>query len=236
MATPDTNPSQTPSISSPQTNPLPFYDSNFTTSNTNNTTSNNKNNNESSISSIRQTLKTLLSHLPPALTTALTNLLTLSTQHPHLSTFILSQTLCAAIPLLLFFFGVIITALVAVVIAVVIFVDASQLVLIPVLMMSSVFATVIWGWSWAVYLGGSWVLRVCSGSGQRGREGEGEREVEGRMDWLDEGGTGGGAGETGQKYDRGKDGATTNIKLETADIATELGSVPEKGVGEPSEK
>ncbi|KAJ5833510.1 hypothetical protein N7474_001821 [Penicillium riverlandense] len=256
MATP--NSQSTNSISQPTTS-FPFLppgdDTKTTTDShshndetTTPTTSNNK-----TTDNIHQTLTALLTHLPTQATALLSTTLSLWERYPRLSTFLLSQTLCATFPLLLFVVGATVTTLTAAMIALIVFVDLSQLILIPSLLLSSVFATVLWAWGWAVFFGGRWVLRLCSGEENEGQDG-------GRVEWWG----GRGDDEEGRDKEKEKEKGRDYVKefkekvereekdrkmqrekekekggsvdLAAGTLKSELEGVPEKDVGKPSEK
>ncbi|KAJ5619240.1 hypothetical protein N7510_003224 [Penicillium lagena] len=258
MATPN---SQSTKNTSQPTTTFPFLPPGDDHDHTTNTTTDSPSHNDEATTpttsstnttyTLQQTLTGLLTHLPDQATSLLSTILTLWERYPRLSTFLLSQTVCATFPLLLFVVGATVTTLTAALIALIIFVDLSQLILVPSLLLSSVFATLLWAWGWAVFLGGRWVLRLCSGDGNGGQDGgrvewwgEWEEDVEGRDKEKDKGRDyvrefkekvkqEEKEREMQKKKEREK-GVTGDLGAETP--KGELEGIPEKDVGKPSEK
>ncbi|RHZ48611.1 seipin co-factor family protein [Aspergillus thermomutatus] len=75
--------------------------------------------------------------------------------HPLLTTFLLCQFVCSCIPVTIFLIG----AVVAGGIAVVVFSCFALLVLGPVLVATTVAGAFLWGWGWAAFVVGRWLLR-----------------------------------------------------------------------------
>jgi hypothetical protein len=88
--------------------------------------------------------------------------------HPLLTTFLLCQFVCSCIPVMIFLIG----AMVAGGIAVVVFSCFALLVLGPVLVATTVAGLFLWGWGWATFVVGRWLLRYLSddGDGEKGRQ------------------------------------------------------------------
>ncbi|GIK00303.1 hypothetical protein Aspvir_004325 [Aspergillus viridinutans] len=92
--------------------------------------------------------------------------------HPLLTTFLLCQFVCSCIPVTIFLIG----AVVAGGIAVVVFSCFALLVLGPVLVATTVAGLFLWGWGWATFVVGRWLLRRYlseDGDGEKNREREG---------------------------------------------------------------
>ncbi|GFF61456.1 hypothetical protein IFM61606_07307 [Aspergillus udagawae] len=92
--------------------------------------------------------------------------------HPLLTTFLLCQFVCSCIPVTIFLIG----ALVAGGIAVVVFSCFALLVLGPVLVATTVAGLFLWGWGWATFVVGRWLLRRYlseDSDGEKNREREG---------------------------------------------------------------
>ncbi|CAL5871993.1 uncharacterized protein PFLUO_LOCUS6250 [Penicillium psychrofluorescens] len=258
MATPNsqsTNSTSQPTTSFPFLPPGDDHATNTTTDppSHNDETTTPTTSNTNTTNTLQETLTALLNHLPSQATALLSTTLTLWERYPRLSTFLLSQTLCASFPLLLFVVGATVTTLTAALIALIVFVDLSQLILIPSLLMSSVFATVLWAWGWAVFIGGKWVLKLCSGDGNGGQDG-------GRVEWWGEWGEDEEGRDKEKEKEKGRDyvkefketvqreekeremqrntekekGVT--VDLGNGTLKSVLEGIPEKDIGWPSEK
>ncbi|RHZ74251.1 hypothetical protein CDV55_108229 [Aspergillus turcosus] len=115
--------------------------------------------------------------LPPRLRATI---LETALAHPLLTTFLLCQFVCSCIPIMIFLIG----AMVAGGIAVVVFSCFALLVLGPVLVATTVAGLFLWGWGWATFVVGRWLLRYLSedGEGEKGLEGNGANGVNGYGD------------------------------------------------------
>ncbi|RLM00912.1 hypothetical protein CFD26_108437 [Aspergillus turcosus] len=112
--------------------------------------------------------------LPPRLRATI---LETALAHPLLTTFLLCQFVCSCIPIMIFLIG----AMVAGGIAVVVFSCFALLVLGPVLVATTVAGLFLWGWGWATFVVGRWLLRYLSedGEGEKGLERNGANGVNG---------------------------------------------------------
>ncbi|PKX97070.1 seipin co-factor family protein [Aspergillus novofumigatus IBT 16806] len=91
--------------------------------------------------------------------------------HPLLTTFFLCQFVCSCIPVMIFLIG----AMIAGGIAVVVFSCFALLVLGPVLVATTVTGLFLWGWGWATFVVGRWLLRryMSESEDEKGRERDG---------------------------------------------------------------
>lgn len=124
------------------------------------------------------TLPTLLTNTTKALLPSeqhRTVLKTTITNHPYLTTLLLTQLIFTSIPITLFLAGIAVTAS----LAASVFACLALLVLGPVLIFASLLGLWAWGFGWVMWVVGGWVWRVLEG-----KEGDADGVVKGG--WEDE--------------------------------------------------